>query len=153
MIHFDRIEAVAVQSEEALSCLRLEDKLVTNVDAQATLSQQTIHLGATQKLIVIAGSVEQLGSPLGEIEQTVDDLRIDRLPTPMKAQLPAVQEVTENEELLRPDLVEVRQKMLGLRVAAAEMHVADDKSPNATLLRFQVNVHEILREVRHALPR
>src|SRR5262249_55120296 len=106
--------------------------------------QQPRDVRTSQERVVIPGGIEELGPPFSQFEDPIEDLRVGAIPPPACPQLPPVEKVPENEELLRTNLPEIRQEMLDLSEPAPEVHVAHEQRPHATLPFLRIDVHSSL---------
>ena len=77
----------------------------------------------TQELIVIADKVGDLGLLAVQAEHLLDDRVGVGVPPPPAAQLPAIDDVPDEVEMVALDRLEERQEGLGLAVSAPQVEV------------------------------
>jgi hypothetical protein len=86
------------------------------------------------ELVVVADHPVDLGPAAEEAEDLADDEAGVVVPVPVPLELPAVDEVADDEDLLRRrlllDSVEELQQGGGVGVTAAEVQVRDEEIPN-----------------------
>ena len=141
MSHFDGVESISVQHDEPPPRSGFVNKFILHFDFDAAFFEQGGDARISQELIMIAGGVANLGPAGCEVEQAIDDLGIDGIPMPARAEFPTVEEISEDVELFGANVIYVVEEMFSLGKAASQMYVADDDGSNATFPRFQVDVH------------
>ena len=117
----DRVEHVAMQDKIAAAQtfvdMILDDLKVLKVERQER----------GEHVVVVAADIHHLGIALFEhLEDDADESRVSLGPVAGPPQLPAVDDIAVENELLTADVAEKMVHLARLAVGRAEMHVGDD---------------------------
>ncbi|MNC39596.1 hypothetical protein D3C75_882640 [compost metagenome] len=124
----DHVELVAVQDQQAAA---VGGQVLGFVD-QADVAQHQIRITA-QALIVVAGDVDHLGAAPAHVDQPADHVGVALRPVHAAAQLPAVDDVTDQVDPLGGITLEKGIQAFGLAIAGSEMHVGDPQGTHGLL--------------------
>ena len=116
----NRVELVTVQDQQAAAIGGLVDRLAADGNAAE------IHAGElAEDLVVIAGDVNDAGTPLGALQQPPDHVVMRSGPVEFLLQPPAIDHVADQIHGLAVDMVEKVDQHLGVAAARAEMDVGN----------------------------
>ena len=105
----DAVEVVAVDHQQAAAVGGLVDRVVPDAHAGERAADPL-----AQGFVVIAGQVDHLGAARRAPQQPVQDLVVLVRPEPALAQAPAVDDVTDQVQILRFDMVQEIEEAIGL---------------------------------------
>ncbi|MNH11293.1 hypothetical protein D3C79_708020 [compost metagenome] len=114
----DYIELVAVNHQQAPA---IGGQVLGLID-QADIAQH--QLGVTpQEFVVIAGDIDHLGAALAHGQQAADHVGVRLGPVHAAAQLPAIDDVADQVDLIGLIALEELRQVLGLAIARSQVHV------------------------------
>ena len=80
-----------------------------------------------EDVVVVAPKVNDLRAPLLHfLEHNAHETRVRLLPAPTTPQLPSVDDVAVEDQLVAPDMLQEMVHLVGLGVDGAEMDIGDD---------------------------
>ena len=86
----------------------------------------------TQGFVVIAGQIDYFGAVRRSPQQPVQDLVVLVRPEPALSQAPAVDDVTDQVQILRVHVVQKIEEAIGLAPSSAEVYVRNEDRTVAT---------------------
>jgi len=91
---------------------------------QLDIAQNQLRI-APQEFVMVAGDVDHLGAALAHGQQSADDVGVRLRPVHAAAQFPAVDDVTDQIDLVGVVALEKLRQVLGLAIPGAQVHIGD----------------------------
>ena len=85
----------------------------------------------TRELVVVAGNEDHPRALADLAQQLLDDVVVGLRPVPVALELPAVDDVADQEQVLALDVLQERQQLRCLTAGRAEMKIGDPDAANA----------------------
>ena len=144
----DGVEHVAVQHQIAAAVRRLVQVLL---DDGEVLEVEREHLA--EHVVVVAAQVDHLRVAFFHVfEDDADETRVGVVPLAAAHELPAVNDVAVEDELLAADVAEKMRDLADLAVGGAEVHVGEDDGADAELWAGQQPTIKPINQPSHQRP-
>jgi hypothetical protein len=127
----DAVELVAVHDQEPPAVRRLVDRVTHHHHASEVDAAEV-----ARDLVVVAGHIDHLHALAGHPQDLLDHIVVGLRPVPAALQLPAVDDVADQIELLALHPLDEVQQHIGLAALGAQVHVADEHRAAAQNLGF-----------------
>lgn len=139
---FAGIEAITMKNQEAATIGQLMLKFFGNF-AEPGFQHELSNQWMSEESVVVADSQSDLSPAAGQLHDAANNIVAGRWPGPATSEAPAINKITNEIQVVRLLAAEKAKKWFGMRVAKAQMQIAQEQTANVRCGAWEWGVRSI----------